>query len=650
MWRFGFTLDNLSLMALTLSIGFLVDDAIVMLENIIRHGEMGKQPMQAALDGSREIGFTIISMTISLVAVFIPILFLGGVVGRLFHEFAITIGAAILISGVISLTLTPMLSSRFLRPSVAGRRSRLFRASERAFERGRGAYDKGLLWSLNHGRLVLVFSVATLLLTFLLFRMIPAGFFPSEDTGRLTGITQAQEGISFESMSRHQLAAMAVVKNDPNVESFMSNVGGFLASNQGILFIRLVPRSKRPLSADRVIEELRPKLGQIPGLRVFLQNPPPISMGTGISQSQYQYTLQGTNTDQLFRAAQQLTERMQKLGEVQDVASDLLIRNPQINVAIDRDKAAVHGISAQTIETALAAAFSSSRISTIYTSTNEYWVILELLPHYQEGPADVSALYLHSSNGNLVPLSTVTRIVQGLGPASINHLGQLPSVTISFNLARGVALGTAVAAVTALGRQTLPAGITTSFQGSAQAFQSSLRGLGTLLIMAIVVIYLVLGILYESFIHPFTILSALPFAGFGALMTLLVFKVELSIYAFVGIILLIGLVKKNGIMMIDFALQAQQREGKSPRDAIREACLIRFRPIMMTTFAALLATLPIAIGFGAGSESRRPLGLAVVGGLLFSQFLTLFVTPVFYLYMDGLQSWIGRMLRRRKEG
>jgi HAE1 family hydrophobic/amphiphilic exporter-1 len=480
--------------------------------------------------------------------------------------------------------------------------------------------------------------------------MIPAGFFPSEDTGRLTGITQAQEGISFESMSRHQLAAMAVVKNDPNVESFMSNVGGFLASNQGILFIRLVPRSKRPLSADRVIEELRPKLGQIPGLRVFLQNPPPISMGTGISQSQYQYTLQGTNTDQLFRAAQQLTERMQKLGEVQDVASDLLIRNPQINVAIDRDKAAVHGISAQTIETALAAAFSSSRISTIYTSTNEYWVILELLPHYQEGPADVSALYLHSSNGNLVPLSTVTRIVQGLGPASINHLGQLPSVTISFNLARGVALGTAVAAVTALGRQTLPAGITTSFQGSAQAFQSSLRGLGTLLIMAIVVIYLVLGILYESFIHPFTILSALPFAGFGALMTLLVFKVELSIYAFVGIILLIGLVKKNGIMMIDFALQAQQREGKSPRDAIREACLIRFRPIMMTTFAALLATLPIAIGFGAGSESRRPLGLAVVGGLLFSQFLTLFVTPVFYLYMDGLQSWIGRMLRRRKEG
>ena len=645
MWRLGFTLDNLSLMALTLCIGFVVDDAIVMLENIVRHLEQGEKPMEAALAGSREIGFTILSMTTSLVAVFIPILFMGGIIGRLFNEFAVTITAAILISGFVSLTLTPMLSSRFLRPSGATRHGRFYLASERAFEAMRSKYGDGLRWSLDHKAWVLGFSIVTLLLTIALFRVIPKGFFPSEDSGRLVGITQAQEGTSFDAMVRHQRAAMAVIQKDPNIEAFMSNVGGFLASNQGILFIRLTPRSKRRLTPDRIIQELRPKLGQIPGLRVFLQNPPPISFGARISQSQYQYTLQSTNTVELYRAAQRMTQQMQDLSELQDVTSDLLIRNPQINVEIDRDKASSLGISAEKIESTLAGAYSSGQISTIYAPSNEYWVILELLPRYQTGPLDLSLLYIHSSDGRLVPLSAVARITQGIGPASVNHQGQLPSVTISFNLSPGTALGTAVTLVGQLGRHTLPANVTTTFQGTAQAFQSSSGGLGMLLIMALLVIYLVLGILYESFIHPITILSALPFAGFGALVTLLIFRVELSIYAFVGIIMLIGLVKKNGIMMIDFALHAQRNGGKPPRDAIYLASLIRFRPIMMTTMSALMGTLPIAIGFGMGSESRRPLGLAVVGGLLFSQFLTLFVTPVFYLYMDRLQMWVGRRFK-----
>jgi hydrophobic/amphiphilic exporter-1 (mainly G- bacteria), HAE1 family len=650
MWRLGFTLDNLSLMALTLSIGFVVDDAIVMLENIIRHMERGERPMEAALSGSREIGFTILSMTFSLVAVFIPVLFMGGIIGRLFNEFAVTISAAILISGFVSLTLTPMLSSRFLRPPGAARHGRLYLATEKAFESMRTGYGNGLRWSLSHRRLVLGFSVMTLALTGFLFVIIPKGFFPGEDSGRLTGITQAQEGISFDAMVAHQRAAMSVVEKDPNIEAFMSNVGGFLASNQGVLFMRLTPRSKRKLGPDRIIQELRPQLAQIPGLRVFLQNPPPITFGANISQSQYQYTLQGTNTGELYRAAQLMTEQMHGLGQLQDVTSDLLIRNPQVNVEIDRDKASALGISAGKIESALASAYSSEQISTIDAPNNEYWVILELLPEYQLAPADLSSLYIHASGGQLVPLASVARITQGIGPASVNHLGQLPAVTISFNLAPGVALGSAVDAVAKLGRRTLPAGITTGFQGTAQAFQSSFRGLGILLIMALLVIYLVLGILYESFIHPITILSALPFAGFGALVTLLMFRIDLSIYAFVGIIMLIGLVKKNGIMMIDFALHAQRGEGKSPHDAIYQACLIRFRPIMMTTMSALLGTLPIAIGLGAGSESRRPLGLAVVGGLLFSQFLTLFVTPVFYLYMDRFQTWAGQLFKRAKNG
>ena len=644
MWRLGYTLDNLSLMALTLSIGFVVDDAIVMLENIVRHMEMGERPMEAAFNGSREISFTILSMTLALVAVFIPVMFMGGIIGRLFREFSVTIAVAVLLSGFVSLSLTPMLSSRFLRASREERRGRFYAASERGFQKILAVYGRGLKWSINHMGFTLGYSIVVLALTLVLFVKIPKGFFPSEDTGRIMGATLAQEGVSFNSMVQHQQAAMSVLRHDPNVESFMSSVS---SSNQGNMMIRLVPRSKRRLNPDQIIQELRPKLAQIPGLSVFLQNLPPISFGTRQSQSQYQYTLQGTDTDELYRMAQVMTDRMRGMKDLQDVTSDLFIRSPKVNVAINRDKASALGVTAGQIESALADAYASGQISTIYAPNNEYWVILELQPKYQADPSNLTSLYVHSSSGQLVPLRAVADITQSIGPASVNHLGQLPAVTISFNLAPGIALGTAVDEVQQLGRQILPADISTSFQGTAQAFQSSLRGLGILLIAAILVIYLVLGILYESFIHPVTILSALPFAGFGALVTLLVFNVQLSIYAFVGVIMLVGLVKKNGIMMIDFALAAQRNEGKTPRDAIYSACMIRFRPIMMTTMSALMGTLPIAVGFGAGSEARRPLGLAVVGGLLFSQFLTLFVTPVFYLYMDRFQTGIRRLFGRR---
>jgi len=607
-----------------------------MLENIVRHMEMGEGPLEAALKGSREISFTIVSMTLSLVAVFIPILFMGGLLGRLFHEFALTIAMAILISGFVSLSLTPMLSSRWLRPPGEARHGRFYRATERAFKAMLAAYERGLDWSLAHRRLTLAYSAVILALTLVLLVKSPKTFFPGQDTGRIFGSTRAQEGISFESMREHQIAAAAVVAQDPNIDAFMSSVGGFSSSNQGMLMMRLKPRSERDLNPDEVIQQLRPKLAQIPGLNVFLQNPPPLSLGSTMSQSQYQFTLQGTDTGQLYRAAQEMTERIRGIKGLQDVTSDLLIRNPEVNVAIDRDKASALGVSVQRIESALAAAYASGQVSTIYAPNNTYQVILELLPEHQASPAALASLHVRSSGGALVPLAAMTSVTQGIGPASMNHLGQIPAVTISFNLAPGMALGTAVKQVQQLARESLPAEITGSFQGTAQAYQSSVRGLGILLVAAILVIYLVLGILYESFIHPVTILSALPFAGFGALVTLLVFKVQLSIYAFVGIIMLVGLVKKNGIMMIDFALAAQREEGKAPAAAIRQACLIRFRPIMMTTMSALMGTLPIAIGFGEGAEARRPLGLAVVGGLVFSQFLTLFVTPVFYLYMDRL--------------
>ncbi len=651
MYYLGFSLDNLSLMALTLSLGFVVDDAIVMLENIVRHMEMGKKPLEAAFDGSREIGFTIVSMTLSLAAVFIPILLMGGILGRLFREFGVTISTAILISGFVSLTLTPMMSSRFLRKEAGRQHGHLYNRLERMFASMLDSYKAGLRWSLGHRGVVMVFLVVVLAGTVFLFRAIPKGFLPSEDNNQIFVSTEAAQGISFDNLVKHQRALASIVVQDPNVEAFMSSCGsrGSGTSNTGNMFIRLKPRSQRKLSVDEVIQELRPKLAVVPGIAVFMQNPPPIRIGGRLTKSQYQYTLQGSDTDELYRSASGLLDEMQAIRELQDVTSDMQITNPQVSVEIDRDRASVLGVTSQEIETALYTAYGSRRISTIYAPNNTYDVIMEVEPQYQMDPDALSMLYVSSKFGNLVPLSAVASIEQSVGPLSVNHSGQLPAVTLSFNTAPGVSLGNAVGKVEDAAANILPATISTSFQGTAQAFQSSLTGLKLLLLLAVLVIYLVLGILYESFIHPLTILSALPFAGFGALVTLMAFGVELNIYAFVGIIMLVGLVKKNGIMMIDFALDAQRGEGKNPTEAIFDACVIRFRPIMMTTMAALMGTLPIAIGFGAGAESRQPLGLAVVGGLVFSQFLTLFVTPVFYVYMDDLQNRI-RSVRRGKQG
>jgi len=647
MYLLGYSLDNLSLMALTLSVGFVVDDAIVMLENIVRHMEMGEGVLEAAYNGSREIAFTIVSMTISLAAVFIPVLFMGGIVGRLFHEFAVTIGAAILVSGFVSLTLTPMLGSRFLRHQ-SKQHGKAYLALERGFDSMLHVYQRGLKWSLEHRRTVIAFSLIVFIAMVPLFVIVPKGFMPSEDMGGIFGITEAREGISFRALVEHQLQVNRVVKQDPNVESFFSSAGsrGGAGGNQGFIFIRLKARDRRKLAADEVVQEMRPKLmREVVGMNTYLQPLQPIRIGGTLTKSLYQFTLQDADTKELYRAAPEMEARMRQLPGLQDVTSDLLIRNPQVNVDIDRDKAASQGVTPQAIEDALYSSYGSRQISTIYAPNNEYQVILELKPEFQGDPNAMGMLYIRSSAGQLVPLSSVATLKSTVGPLSVNHLGQLPAVNISFNLKPGVSLGEAVNAVNRLARQTLPATVSTSFQGTAQAFQSSQQGLGVLLLMAILVIYLVLGILYESFIHPITILSALPLAGFGALVTLLLFRVELSIYAFVGIIMLVGLVKKNGIMMVDFAIEAQ-RAGKTPTEAIYEACVVRFRPIMMTTMAALVGTLPIAMGYGAGAESRRPLGLAVVGGLLFSQMLTLFVTPVTYTYMEQFRAWAAR--RRAK--
>ena len=640
MYLLGFSLDNLSLMALILSVGFVVDDAIVMLENIVRHMEAGEERLEAALNGSREIGFTIVSMTLSLVVVFIPVLFMGGIIGRLLHEFAVTISVAILVSGVVSLTLTPMLCSRFLRPPGDNRRGRFYGLSERFFTGMLKVYEKSLIYVLHHPIATLVLSVLILGSTMYLFFLMPKGFLANEDTGQIFGFTEAAQGISFEAMSRFQQDLAAVIRQDPNVDSFMSGIGASgvsVASNTGRVFIRLKPRNQRQLSAEEIIQELRPKLARVPGIQAFLQIVPPIRIGGLLTKSQYQFTLQSPDTEVLYRYAPILEARLRQLPGLQEVTSDLQIKNPQVNVEINRDKASALGVTAQQVEDALASAYSSRQVSTIFTPNNEYQVILELEPRYQTDPSTLSMLYIRSTKGTLVPLNSVATLTRSLGPLTVNHLGQLPAVTLSFNLRPGAPLGNAVNDVQRIAHSLLPPTISTSFQGAAQAFQSSIHGLGILLILAILVIYIVLGILYESFLHPLTILSGLPSAGLGALLTLWIFHIDLNLYAFVGILLLVGLVKKNAIMMIDFALEAQRKGGKSAPEAILQGCLIRFRPIMMTTMSALLGTLPIAIGFGAGADSRRPLGLAVVGGLLFSQLITLYITPVVYVYLEKFQ-------------
>ncbi len=641
----GYTVDNLSMMALVLSVGFLVDDAIVMLENIVRHQDMGKPRMQAALDGSSEIGFTILSMTLSLAAVFIPVLFMGGILGRLLREFAVTISVAILVSGVISLTLTPMLCSRFLRPEKEQKHGWVYRVSGAAFDRLLQLYDRSLVRVLEHRRVTIALLGGMIVLTGYLLVTVPKGFLPTEDTGQIFAQTEAAQDISFDDMVRHQREVAAVVRRNPYVSEFMSSVGAGGnggAGNNGRVFMHLVDRSKRP-SASRIIEQLRPQLAPIPGIKVYMQVPPSIRVGGALTKGLYQFTLQDTDTSRLYQWAPKVEARLKQIPGLEDVSSDLQISSPQLIVDIDRDKAQALGVSASAIENALYDAYGQRQVSTIYTPSNEYYVVMQVLPQYQRDPAALSELYVQSSAGRLIPLSTVCRFQPSVAPLTVNHFGQLPAVTLSFNLPPGVSLGEAVDRITEATRQMgLPATFTMTFQGLAQAFQGSLQGLGMLLIMAILVIYLVLGILYESFIHPLTILSGLPSAGLGALLTLLIFHVELDLYGFVGLIMLIGIVKKNAIMMIDFAIAAQRHEGKSPAAAIYEGCLLRFRPIMMTTMSALLGTLPIALGIGAGGEGRRPLGLAVVGGLMVSQLITLYLTPVVDIYLEEFQEWLGR--------
>ncbi|PHJ62143.1 acriflavine resistance protein B [Nostoc linckia z18] len=673
----GYSLDNLSLMALTLSVGFVVDDAVVMLENIVRHMEMGESRLEAALNGSREIGFTILSMTISLVAVFIPILFMEGILGRLFREFAVTISVAILVSGVISLSLTPMLCSRFLRPphhqgnegdgemgrwgdgeaggaggetpdaqiqnpksKIQNFQTRLYNISESFFDLLLRGYDWSLKISLKYHRTTMVISGAILVATIYLFIVVPKGFVPNADVGQITATTQASEDISFDEMVKHQQAVAAIAYRDPNVDSINSSVGAGgpnASANSGRLLIELKPRHERHLSADEIVEELRPKLSSVPGIKVFLQNPPAINIGGQQTKAQYQFTLQSPNIQELYQYAPLLENQLRNLSELQDVNSDLQIKNPQVKVDINRDQASALGLTVNQIETALSNAYGTRQVSTIYASDSQYQVIMGVEPKYQQNSQALDLLSIRAPNGQLVPLNAVATLTKDVGPLTINHKGQLASVTFSFNLKPGISLSNVTGKIEQISRQILPATISTGFQGSAQAFQSSIQGLGILLLVAIFVIYIVLGILYENFIHPLTILSSLPSAGFGALLTLLIFDVDLNIYAFVGIILLVGIVKKNGIMMVDFAIEARQ-EGKTPYDAIYQACLVRFRPIMMTTMAALMGTLPIALGLGAGADTRRPLGLAVVGGLVFSQFLTLYLTPVFYTYMESWQT------------
>jgi hydrophobic/amphiphilic exporter-1 (mainly G- bacteria), HAE1 family len=654
MYLLGYSLNNLSMMALILSVGFVVDDAIVMLENIVRHTEHGEAPMGASLTGSREIGFTILSMTVSLAAVFIPVLFLGGIVGRLFREFAVTIAVAILISGVVSITLTPMLCSRFLRAQSQRRHGIIFRWSESFFQGLLWVYEKTLRFSLRFRPVTLALSLLVIAATVFLFVRIPKGFIPSEDSNQLSVSVEAEQGTAPREMIRYMRSVAQIAQEDPNVDRFNYSagggggmMGGGGGGNTGRIQLRLKARNERTLSADEIMAELRPKFAAIPGVQVFIQNPPPMRIGGMMTRAQYQYTLQGPNTQELYSAAQKFESELQKLPGLIDVQTDLLLKKPMLNVVFDRDKAATLRLTADQIMTALSNAYSTRFISNIFTPSNQYQVIMEALPEYQDNPNVLSMLYIRSGNGLLVPLSTVAKTSQAIGPQSINHMGQLPSVTLSFNLAPGTSLGQALDAVQEVASTTLPGTISAMPAGTAQAFQSSFSNLYILLLVAIMVVYIVLGILYESYVHPITIFSGLPSAGFGALVTLLLFRVELNIYSFVGLIMLIGIVMKNAIMQIDFALAAEREDGKPPLEAIVQGCVVRFRPIMMTTMAAMLGAVPIALGYGAGGEARQPLGLVVVGGLLFSQLVTLYLTPVYYTYLASAK---GVFRRRRTRG
>ncbi|HXP30170.1 MAG TPA: efflux RND transporter permease subunit [Stellaceae bacterium] len=643
MYVLGFSIDNLSLLALTLSVGFVVDDAIVMLENIVRHVEGGERVIDAAFRGAREIAFTILSITLSLVAVFIPVLFMSGVVGRVFREFAVTISMTILISGLVSLTLTPMLCSRLLKPHQAARHNIFYRASESGFNALISGYEWMLRKVMAWRRVTLFVTILSIVAAAYLYVIVPKGFFPNEDTGNIFAFAEGAQDISFQAMAEHQEAVAQIIKDDPNVSdvnSFMGATGFTPQLNFGRLFIQLKPLNERALSADEVIQELRPKVAQVPGMNTYFQSLQNIQLGGRLAKSTYQYTLQDGDTQELYHYATLMQERITDLPGFQDVNSDLQLRNREVVVDIDRDKAALLGITVDQVRNTFYSAFGARQISTIYEPSNEYQVILEIDKRYQQAPTDLSKIYLKSQTGAAVPLQAIATIGNAVGPVTVNHQGQLPSVTISFNLVPGLSLGTAVQEIARVERTVnLPVTVATGFQGTAQVFQDALKGQGLLLAAAVIVIYIVLGILYESFIHPITILSGLPAAGLGALATLILFHDDLSVIAIIGIVMLIGIVKKNAIMMIDFALERQRAGNATADEAIFEACLLRFRPIMMTTMAAIMGGLPIAVGIGAGSELRRPLGLVVVGGLVVSQALTLFITPVIYLYLEKARTF-----------
>ncbi len=641
MYLCGYSLNNLSLMALVLSVGFVVDDAIVMLENIIRRMEQGEDARTASLLGSKEIGFTILSMTISLVVVFIPVLFMGGIVGRLLREFSVSIAAAILISGFVSLTLTPMMAAIFLKNPGERKPGRLYETTERIFNAMLAFYDRSLCQVLRHRLKALIFTAFIMAGTVWLYQISPGGFIPSEDRNFFICFTMAADTISYADMSAHQNVLNKIIIDDPDVDGIVS-VAAVPNNNKGFIFARCVESKKRRRSVDQIINELRPKVNIIPGLFVFPMNPPPIEIGGKETNAMYNYTLKSEDLANLYRYGKDFEQRVRALPGLTDVSSDLSFRSLKMAIHIDRDKASTLGLTAQQIENALSYAFAGGKVSTIYAATTQYDVILELEEEFMAYPDTLDLLFIKSRTGQLVPLNTVATVQKTLGPLAVNHQGQRPAATISFNLLPGHSIGPATEQIRKLAEQHLPASISGSFEGAAQAFETSFAKLGFLLFVTIAVIYMVLGILYESYLHPITILSALPLAGFGALAALRIFGMELDLYAFVGIILLVGLVKKNGIMMIDFALDAERNEKKTAEAAIHEACLVRFRPIMMTTMAALFGTLPIALGLGAGGESRQPLGVSVVGGLFFSQFLTMYITPVFYVYIDKLNIWMTR--------